>query len=110
MIKYHYLIIFQLILCKYIICQSLINKTDSIPSFYMNEIVLLGNRSSSPHRLIIEEIPKSKINMLDVTDVSDALVFSSGLYFSKNSKNQTNFKLHDFEQRQITVGMKFFVE
>lgn len=69
----------------------------------MNEIVVIGNRPSSPHRSIIDEIPKTKINTLDVTDVSDALVFSSGLYFSKNSKNQTSFKLRGFEQRQITV-------
>lgn len=76
----------------------------------MNEVVELGDRPSSPHRSIIDEIPNTRINTLVVTDVSHALVFSSGLYFSKNSKNWASFKLRVFEQKQTTVGIIFTVE
>jgi len=79
------------------------SETDSIPSYRMSEIIVLGERSLLPQSATIHTITRKQIEVLDVRDAHQALNYLPGLCFSRSSKNETTFQLRGFEQRQVSV-------
>ena len=76
---------------------------DTIPLYSMSEIVVIGERSPSINSDFIYELSANQINRLDVRQADQALSTTPGLYFSKNSKNESKFILNGFDQRQVNV-------
>jgi len=93
----------QYFIFNYAIGQTYSSEPDSLPVYHLNEIVILGERISSPLSITIDQIQKSTINTLDIKNASQALINTSGIYFSRNFRNQETFRLRGFEQRQISV-------
>lgn len=79
------------------------SEVDSIPSYRMSEIVVIGQRAFLPQSATIHSITRKQIDLLDVRDAHQALTYFPGMYFTRSSKNETTFRLRGFEQRQVSV-------
>ena len=79
------------------------SEADSIPSYRMSEIIVLGERALLPQSATVHTIARKQIALLDVRNAREALTFFPGLHFTRSSKNETTFRLRGFEQRQVSV-------
>ncbi|MEJ2634716.1 MAG: TonB-dependent receptor [Calditrichia bacterium] len=76
---------------------------DTLKTYHMSEIVVLGEKLPQIDMATVHEIHQKQIKLLDIHDARDALKFTPGIYFSRNTKNETTFRLRGFEQRQVSV-------
>ena len=93
------LISLSLILSLSVLLQNLFAKTpagadsDSLPSYRMSEIVVLGNKVPEVTTATVHEIGKEEIKMLDVRNAGEAMEYTPGIYFSHTAKNEMTLRL-----------------
>jgi len=78
-------------------------KGDSIPTYWMNEIVVTENRLPVAVSVAMHQVNAREISLLDACQPSEAMEFVPGLHISRITKNETTIKLRGIEQRQIKV-------
>ena len=83
--------------------QNIVTEPDSIPVYWMNEIVVTDNRLPVTMQASMYEMGREEIDGLDAAQPATILSFVPGLHVTRMAKNETTFKLRGFEQRQVSV-------
>ncbi len=98
------LLLFFVLLSGNLVCaDETATEKDSLTTYWLNEIVVSGERLPLITTTTMHRIQSQKIERLDVSDPSQALRFIPGLHMTKNSKGEAGFQLRGYGQRQISV-------
>lgn len=76
---------------------------DSAFIYQFGQIVVTAEKNSPIEECIIREISSTEIRAGDVRNPQQALENISGIYFSRNTKNEMSFRLRGCDQRRISV-------
>lgn len=102
----------SIIIITYLICLPLsflkaqsasTAEQDSLPLYWLNEIVVAENRLPLTIQAEMYKINSNDISLLDANEPTKAMQFAPGIHVTRITKNETTFKLRGFEQRQISV-------
>jgi len=80
-----------------------ITERDTLPTYYMNEIVVTERLSNSPLQASIIEIPDSLIRETGLNAVHEILEVIPDIYVTIGRKNEAGIFLRGFEERQIAI-------
>jgi iron complex outermembrane receptor protein len=103
--KRYFLLYILLVLCIDVSKSAAENPfpNDSIPSYWMSEIVVIGERIPLIQTTSLYQVTRSEIEQLDARNPAQALQYAPGVHGYLNSRNEITFNLRGFEQRQINV-------
>lgn len=77
--------------------------SDTLPVYWMNEIVVTENRLPGVMSASMYQLSSREISSLDASQPAAALQFVPALHLSRITKNEATIKLRGFEQRQISI-------
>lgn len=71
--------------------------------YSLSEIVVTADPFLPARSATLREINREEIESLDVRNAGEAMEYSSSVYFSRNSRSESTFRLRGFSQRQVSV-------
>ncbi|MBD3223171.1 MAG: TonB-dependent receptor [Caldithrix sp.] len=92
-----------LIIPRPAITENQMNASDSLPTYWLNEIVVLEDRLPVVGNATMHQINADQIAHLDARDPASAMHYVPGLQVSRISKGESMVKIRGFDQRQISV-------
>ncbi len=86
-------------------CLSLLQarSNDSLKHYYLGELIVTGTNEKISKISNIIDIEQKKLNQLDALSLENALKFLSGIYISRNTRNEAVINVRGFEQRQTLL-------
>lgn len=92
-------------LILFFLCFSFLygQNSDTLKHFYLGELIVLGNNEKISLISNTFEINQARMNQLDALSAENALKFSSGIYISRNTRNEAVVNIRGYEQRQILL-------
>jgi iron complex outermembrane receptor protein len=92
-----------LIIPRPAISENQMNASDSLPTYWLNEIVVLEDRLPVVGNATMHQINADQIAQLDARNPASAMHYVPGLQVSRISKGESMVKIRGFDQRQISV-------